>query len=382
MLDLTRLLPGNYCTWLLRSLGADVVKVEDPGAGDYMRDLGVQVDGMSAPHHVVNRGKSSIVIDLKRAEGVETFLELVESADVVVDSFRPGVTSRLGIGWEALSARRPSIVVASITGFGTTGPLAQTAGHDLNYLAFAGLLDRLVPRSGPPVVPGVPLADLVGGGLVTAFGIVSLVLQARQTGTGGKLDSSIAESMALLPSLLLADLLGGREPKPAGSYEFDGGQACYGTYELSDGFVSVGAMEPRFWSVLCERIGRTDLVEAHADEERQPELRAVLEAKFRSMSKADVRETFDGSDACVFVVDSIAETLESDHATSRELVRPCEGSPIPVPVPPFVIDESRPPERGPAPRQGADTVRVLRAAGFDEERVAELISAGVVEQRD
>jgi alpha-methylacyl-CoA racemase len=382
VLDLTRLIPGNYCTWLLASLGAEVIKVEDPGAGDYMRTYGEQVEGMGATHHVVNRGKTSIVLDLKAPGGRDTFVDLVRTADVVVESFRPGVLDRLGVGWAQLRTIRPSLVLASISAFGASGPLASTVGHDINSMAVAGLLHRFSVDGHPPNVPAVPIADLVGGGLVTALGTVALLLRARQTGEGGRVESSLADAVAVLPSLILSDQLAGGTPQPPGCDEFDGGRAWYRTYPVADrGYVSVGAVEARFFVNLCTLIGRPDLVDGQHDPGRQEAIAQALRSEFAGLTRAQVETKYAGSDSCVVLVNDMADVIASEHAAARQLFRTGDGLPFPVPAPPFVLDGDRPPERGPAPRQGQHTRSILLDTGFDESRVEQLLEQGVVEQR-
>jgi len=276
VLDLTRLLPGNYCTWLLGALGAEVIKVEDPGAGDYMRTIGVQVDGQSSTHHLVNRNKRSIVIDLKSDAGREVLLQLVDTADVLVESFRPGVLARLGVAPEVLRERRSALVVASISGYGAEGPMSQEAAHDLNALAFSGFLERLVgPGDGLPVALTMPLADLIGGSLVPVIGVLGLLMRAKQTGEGGWLDASLADGVALLPSVEVADVLAGQPLSPRGTAEFEG-RPFYRTYRLRDGMVAVGAVEPRFWRELCDALGEQDLIDAQWDDDRRAEVTIYL----------------------------------------------------------------------------------------------------------
>jgi crotonobetainyl-CoA:carnitine CoA-transferase CaiB-like acyl-CoA transferase len=376
VLDLTRLLPGNYCTWLLASLGASVLKIEDPGAGDYMRAFGVQVDGQGATHQLVNRGKRSAVISLKHEEGRGVFARLVERADVVVSSFRPGVLERLGLGYAELRRIRPSLVCAELTGFGRSGPLASVAAHDLNYLAFGGLLERLGPAGGPPVPPPVPLADLVGGGLIPALAIVALVLSARATGQGAHLDASLAEGIALLPHLAIADILGGVQVPGRGGSDFGGGLACYSVYEARDGYVSVGAVEERFWQVVCEELGLPELVDIQYNAERQGEIREALAAVFRTQTRAEIERRFVDKDACVVAVSSYEEMLVSDQAKERGFVRTLPQLPMRVLAPPFVIDGERPPEGLPAPRHGEHTLDVLRELGLGEEEIERLVAAG------
>lgn len=379
VVDMTRLLPGNFCTWLLSSLGADVVKVEDTGAGDYMRTFGTQIDGSGAANHLVNRGKRSVALNLKDERARWAFLSLVDTADVMVESFRPGVLDRLGVGVGVLLRRRPSLVVASLSGFGQTGPLRDTAAHDLNYLAVGGLLERLGPKDGPPVVPPLPLADLVGGGLVPAVGILSLVLQARRTGRGAWLDASMTEGVALLPTMVVAEVLAGASPPGRGRDEFTGGAAYYGVYELADGYVAIGAVEPPFWNAVCDALGRPDLVESQHSPD-QGALRAAIAESCRAMTRAEAERLFQGVDACVSVVRSYEEALESELATARGFVRREPGVPMPVLAPPFVVDGARPPPGGPAPRQGEHTRDVLRGAGVSEAEVDELLRHGNARQ--
>jgi alpha-methylacyl-CoA racemase len=381
VLDLTRLMPGNYCCWLLASLGADVVKIEDPGAGDYMRTFGTQVDGQGAANHLVNRAKRSAVLDLKEPAGVGAFLRLVDRADVVVESFRPGVLDRLGIGPDVLRARRPGLVGASVTGYGATGPLSRQAGHDLNYSAFAGLLDRTGLAGGPPVQLPVPFADLVGGGLVPALGIVSLLLGVRAGGPGGWLDQSLTEGLAQLPNMVVAEVLAGTPVPSRGETDFGGGLACYDTYRLADGWVAVGAVEEKFFAVACETLGAPELAGLQYDRARQDELRGRLAELLGALTRAEVEQRFAGKDACVSVVQSYEDMVASPHAVARGLVRKADGIPMPVLAPPFRIDGAHPAERGPAPRQGEHTAEVLTEAGFSAAEIAALEAAGAARQR-
>jgi crotonobetainyl-CoA:carnitine CoA-transferase CaiB-like acyl-CoA transferase len=378
VLDLTRLLPGNYCCWLLASLGAEVTKVEDPAAGDYMRVIGRMVDGQSGTHHLVNRGKRSIVIDLKSPAGRETFLKLVEQSDAVVESFRSGVMERLGVGPDVLRERNPSIVIASISGYGATGPLSGVAAHDINALAFAGLMTQMTRnQAGVPEPLTTPLADLIGGGFVPAIGVLALLLQAQRTDKGGWLDASLAEGAALLPSVLAGDVLSGGPVPAPGTPEW-AGSAFYRVYHLVDGQVAVGAVEPQFWRGLCEALGLPELIDAHAEEERQPEVERILAERFATMTRAEFLELTAGRDTCANLVQDTWEMATSDHARARELVRPAVDVPMQVLAPPFRIDGARPPETLGAPKQGEHTHAVLRDAGFSDDEIANLVETGAI----
>lgn len=378
VLDLTRLLPGNYCAWLLGALGADVVKIEDPGNGDYMRSFGVQVEGQGATHHLVNRGKRSAVISLKHPDGVDVFRKLVAQVDVVVSSFRPGTLNRLGLGYEELSRIRPSLVYAEISSFGGSGAAADVAAHDLNCIAVSGLLDRNGRDDTGPVIPPVPLSDVVGGGLTPALAIVALVHAARSSGRGAYLEASLAEGLSLLPNLVVADLLAGGTVAGRGRNDFDGALACYDLYVVADGYVSVAAVEPEFWRQLCDVLDLPELVAAQYDPDRQDDIRDCLGAALAPFTRTELERRFAGHDVCVLPVRSYEEMLEHPESAERALVRRDPLLPMPVLAPPFVIDGVRPPETRAAPHQGEHTVDVLRELGLENDDIDRLFACGAV----
>ncbi|HEV8625707.1 MAG TPA: CaiB/BaiF CoA-transferase family protein [Acidimicrobiia bacterium] len=360
VLDLTRLLPGNFCTLALALLGADVIKVEDRGAGDYMRVFGHQVDGAGAAHHLANRDKRSLCLDLKDPADRAVFTDLVRSAHVLVESFRPGVLDRLGFGAQALHAIRPDLVVASISGYGATGPLAQAAGHDLNYLAFSGFLHRLGERGGPGVPPPIPLSDLVGGGLLPALLIVAYLRRAEDTGIGAHIDAAMAEGIALLPSVLTGDVVAGAPIEGRGHGLIGGGLACYGVYPAADGEIVVGALERKFWDTVCDVVGTLDdYRDRHEDPTAQDDIRKRLEEFFAPLSRDEVVARFSGHDACVSPVLSYEEMLASPQAVARQFLDPNGPLPIPTLAFPAMVDGRRLSARRGAPRQGDHSAEVL-----------------------
>jgi len=377
VLDLTRLLPGNYTAWVLASFGADVVKVEDPGAGDYMRDFGIQVDGQGALNHLVNRGKRSVVIDLKNEEGREAFLRLVETADVVVESFRPGVMDRLGVGYDVLKERRPSLVYAAMTGFGVRGPLATRAGHDLNFVAFAGLLDQFGAAGSAPVIPPLAVSDLIGGGLNTSIAVLAMLSQSRTTGVGGRIDTSLAEGAALLPSNLVADVLAGGPQPERGTAEYAGGSGAYNVYALADGHISVGAVEPQFWRRVSELLEEPELVTRVSDDAF---VRETLTRRFAEMTKAEAQKLFDDN-TCVEVVYTYEETFSSPHALEMDYLRRIPGLDMPVLAPPYLIDGARLEETVVAPRQGEHTTEIMTELGYDAAQLEDLQQRAVLAPR-
>jgi alpha-methylacyl-CoA racemase len=380
VLDLTRLLPGNYCAWLLASLGADVVKVEDGGAGDYMRQFGTQVAGMGAANQLVNRNKRSAVVDLKHPEGRVVFRRLVESADVLVESFRPGVLARHGFDGDTLHDLNPRLVYAPITGYGTTGPWRERAGHDLNYIGSTGLLHQNGPAGGDPIVPPIPLADIIGGGLVPALGIVALLLEVRSTGFGRTLDASITDAVALLPGLAVAEVLAGAAAPARGEADYSGGLACYGVYHLTDGYAAVAAIEGKFWADICSELGMPELVDAQNVPDRQEEIASRLGEAFGAMSRADVERRFGTRDTCVSVVDDYQAFADSALARERQLVVPSPWVDMRLLASPFMVDGERPGETRRAPRQGEHTREVLGEAGLPESEIERLLEIDAVRE--
>lgn len=260
VLDLSGLLPGPFCSRILADFGAEVIRVERPGGGDWSRHVPPLRDGRSVLFDSLNRGKKSLTLDLKTEEGRAIFLRLVEDADVLLETFRPGVMERLGIGYAALAARHPRLVYCSLTGYGQEGPYRDRAGHDLNYIALTGLLALSGHAGEAPAIPGAPIADLAGG-LWAAIGILTLLFQRAASGSGGRADASLlGAALACLP-VALASAVGGEAGAPRQGM-LTGGLICYNVYRCADGlFLSLGALEPDFWEAFCSVAGRPDLVD-------------------------------------------------------------------------------------------------------------------------
>src|SRR6202171_4540957 len=261
VLDLTRLLPGPFCTMLLADMGADVIKVEEPGTGDYMRSTPPLIGGRSALFNAVNRNKRSLTLNLKSETGHELLMRLIERADVLVEGNRPGVMERLGLGWEAIHARSPKLVMCAITGYGQDGPFVTRAGHDLNYMATAGALGLNGDRDGAAVPLAVQAAEVGGGGLQPAVAILGALLGVQRGGDGRRLDASMTDGAVTWLALELA-AMGAGEEGGRGSGRLTGRYACYRVYACKDGgYYSVGALEPKFWKVLCDAVERPALVD-------------------------------------------------------------------------------------------------------------------------
>jgi crotonobetainyl-CoA:carnitine CoA-transferase CaiB-like acyl-CoA transferase len=355
VLDLTRLLPGPFCSLLLADFGADVIKVEDLGAGDYAR-------ADPAAFAALNRGKRSIKLDLKSEGGREAFLRLARGADVVLESFRPGVMDRLGVGWERLREENPSLVYCAITGYGQDGPLRDRAGHDLNYLARAGLLGLSGEADGPPVQSAGQIADLGGGALMAAFGI----LAALRSGEGQLVDIAMADG-ALSWLAMLA-------PQPAarrGSLVLGGGILCYRPYRCADGYVALGALEPKFFAAFCAGVGRDDLA-SHQFDPPGSDAHAEVAAIFLSRTRAEWEAFNVQHDCCVEPVLDFAEALQDEQFRAREmLLDGTLGTPVKLSATPGDVS-------GAAPGPGAHTEQVLGEAGFSPAEISALRSARAI----
>lgn len=386
VLDLTRLLPGGFCSLLLADFGADVVKVEDTGMGDYVRwappyygsEHDQALGTRSALYLALNRGKRSIRLDLKSAGGRDALLRLASEFDVVLESFRPGVLDRLGCGYEALREVNPRLVYCAITGYGQTGPSTQRAGHDMNYLGLNGLLGLTGEPGGRPIQAAGQIADLGGGALMAAFGVMAALRERERSGEGQMVDVSMTDgSLAWLAMVAAQYLCDGRVPG-RGEGQLTGGFLCYYPYEAADGWVTCGALEPKFWRAFCEGVGRPELIDAQFESPGSDPWRQVAEL-FKSRTRAEWLAFNDQHDAMIEPVLGLDEALDSELVTEREMVveldQPPLGAVRQLGVP---VKLSRTPgavER-PAPGLGEHTEELLRQSGFDADEVASLIDSG------
>ncbi|ACV34932.1 MAG: CoA transferase [Candidatus Accumulibacter sp.] len=378
VLDLTRLLPGPVATLHLADMGADVIKIEDHAAGDYARILGDGPDGVSVFFRSVNRNKRGLRLDLKQAQGREVLLRLARAADIVVESFRPGVSDKLGIGYEALRAVNPKIVYCAITGYGQTGPLAMAAGHDLNYIGFAGVLDQIGIDGGQPAIPNLQVGDLLGGAMTAVMGILAALFDAQRTGQGRLVDVAMSEAVLahnLFP--LFALQTAGAVPARGGDI-LSGGDAGYGVYATADGrYMAVAPLEQKFWQVFCEAIGRPDWQARHgARGAAAAALRRELVELFASRSQAYWRDFFANVDCCVTPVLDVAEALEHPQFRARGMVVQADGltqyaPPVKLSGWVFAVDRA-------APSPGEHSEEILRESGFGEQEIAALQAGSVI----
>ena len=369
IVELAGIGPGPFAAMMLADHGAEVIRVERPGLPP--RYGAGYVD-------VLTRSRRSISIDLKRPEGVEAVRAIALGADGFIEGLRPGVTERLGLGPEILCADTPKLVYGRATGWGQDGPLAQAAGHDINYIALSGALHAMGRVDRKPDPPLNLVGDFGGGGMLLAFGMLSAILSARQTGRGQVVDASMTDGAALLTSMFFSTGGIGRWQGPRGENLLGGAAPFYDTYETTDGaFVAVGAIEPQFYALLLEALGLAEDPDclAQLDRSAWPAAKGKIAAAFRSRTRAEWCERLEGTDACFAPVLSMHEAPQ--HPQNRVRGTFVEGSGLiqPAPAPRYSESATRPPF---LPEAGADTDALLRDAGFTPDQIAELRRTGVV----
>lgn len=383
VLDLSRLLPGPYCSMILGDLGADILKIEEPKQGDYMRWWGPKVGKESALFLMLNRNKRSMRLNLKTEQGRSIFMALIDRYDVVLEGFRPGVMETLGLGYDSLKKKNPGLIYCAITGYGYTGPYRNRAGHDLNYLSLAGVLASIRPQDGPPVIPGVQIADIGGGAMIAALAILSAFIARRETGKGQFLDVSMLDgSFAWLPISFGHYAVHKKDPEPGNSF-LTGRYACYRLYETADGgYMALGALEKQFWESFCTAVGREDLIpHQFAEGEKQKELIAELSRIFRGKRRAEWIACLKDADCCCEPVNRVSEAASDPQLQAREMILDSDhpragrfkqiGIPIKFSDTPGTI-------RRHAPSHGEHTAEILRDLGYDDGQIKTLEEQEVI----
>jgi len=387
VLDLSRLLPGAYASQMLADFGADVIKIEEPGSGDYGRLMPPHgAGGMGLGFLAINRNKRSMTLNLKSEAGREIFLRLVKGADVVLESFRPGVLDRLGLGYEQLKEVNPRLVYCAISGYGQDGPYRLRAGHDLNYVGYAGLLDYNRGSDGEPAMPPTQLGDLAGGSFMAVIGILTALLGRGQSGEGRLVDVAMTEGvMALLPLVAATYFNTGTAPKP-GTSALDGGLPCYNIYETGDGkYITLAALEYKFWHTFCTQIGHLELLPFHlpAGPEERAQAIEMLRAIFKTKSRDEWLAELADLDTCVGPVYTLSEALNDPHAQARGasvLSRPLEadGESFRT-LPSFPrISGVEQEQRYAPPQLGQHTTELLLELGYSETEIADLQAGGAI----
>ena len=383
VLDLTRLLPGPVCTLHLADLGADVIKIEDTGAGDYARTLGVGPGKIAPVFAAINRNKRAMRLDLKQAAGVDVFLKLAREADAVVEGFRPGVVDRLGVGYAACRKVNPRIVYCAISGYGQDGPYRDRAGHDVNYCSYAGLTDQIGAEGADPVLPNLQIADILGGAVVPAMGILAALLDAQRSGEGRYVDVAMTEGVLVHNLQALAAVATTGKAHPRGQDFLSGREPCYALYRTADGrHMAVGALERKFWERVCAVLQRPDLKACHWEVRGEPGSRSAQWGKsetgaiFASRPQAYWVEKFAGEDCCVTPVLPLEECLHDAQIIARGMVVR-DGTTLQFAPPLKISDYAFAVERS-APEAGQHTDEILREAGYAGADIIRLRDSGVV----
>ena len=336
VLDLTRLLPGPVATQHLADMGAEVIKIEDPGIGDYARAMGPVRNEVSQFFIAVNRGKHFLRLDLKQPPQRDEFLRLVDTADIVIESFRPGIMDRLGLGWKVLKQRNPKLVMCAISGYGQDGPFAHLAGHDINYIGYAGMLEQNAGIDGVPALPNLQIGDLLGGAQTAVQGMLAALLRARTAGVGSFVDVSMTDAVFAHNIMPLVAVNNDGRPAPPARDLLTGGVPCYNVYRTSDGrFMAVGALELKFWEALCDALGRADLKARHWSRGQEiggtdaMEVKAELGGIFARHTQAFWTTEFATIDCCVTPVLRADEAIRHPLFEGRRMVahqqHPTEG---------------------------------------------------------
>jgi crotonobetainyl-CoA:carnitine CoA-transferase CaiB-like acyl-CoA transferase len=370
VLDLTRLLPGPYCSLLLADYGADVIKVEDPKSGDYARWYEPKVtDDQSAMFISLNRNKRSITLDLKDEKDKEAFVSLIKTADVLIESFRPGVMDRLGLGFEELKVHNPKLIFCAITGYGQSGPYAKEAGHDLNFLSYSGLLHLQGAPNEKPLIPSVQIGDIGGGALMAAVGILLAIIDAKKSNRGQFVDISMLDGALSWMHTILPNYWTSGEMPNRGELTLNGGKACYEIYRTKDNrYISVGALEYKFWKNFCKVIGKEELIE-QLDEplEQQRLMKQEVQAAIHQKTLAEWLELFEGIDACVSPVLTPEELADHPQIKHRQMVEDITHPEVGVIKQignPIKLSNSTVRTRRHAPILGEHTKEILKELGY------------------
>jgi len=368
VLDLSRLLPGPYCTLLLAQLGAEIIKIEEPNGGDYARSLSTELFSL------VNRGKQSLTLDLRKPEGVELLKKLAAEADVLLESFRPGVMDKLGCGYEALKAVNPRLVYAALTGYGQSGPYRDRAGHDMNYCGYAGALDQIGSADGGAVLSNTQIADLAGGALTCATGILAGVIGARTSGVGCFVDSAMLDGTLALQVVALGTLRTIGKTQPRGTDMLTGGLPNYNLYECADGkWFALGTLEMKFWQSFCKAVDRPDLGKRPmAPGKLALEVHAEVAALFKTRTRDEWEELLAPADACTSGIYTLEEALENEQVRARGLVESDNGKP--AIGSPLQFRDAVAATTVAAPKLGEHTTAILGKLGLEPEYLQTLKS--------
>jgi alpha-methylacyl-CoA racemase len=383
ILDFTTLLPGPFATMFLADLGAEVLRIEAPNRPDLTRLMPPYEGNVSAWHAVLNRSKRSLALDLKQAEAAEIIKKLVQTYDIVIEQFRPGVMARLGVGYEALRQANPRLIYCSLTGYGQTGPYRDRAGHDLNYMALAGALSHTGRRGAGPLPLGVQVADIGAGSYNALVGILAAVIHRSVTGEGQAVDVAMYDGVLAWQATAVAEyLIGGQNPDYE-SWQLNGG-SFYDCYATADGrYLAVGSLEPKFWQGFCQALGRPELISAGLtlDLSGMEGLKQEIRAEIGRKTLAEWQVIFAPLDVCVEPVQTIEEVVAHPHTAVRHLLVPVpkpDGSSQTQVANPLKFSRTPPTYKHIGRQLGEDTTAVLTELGYTPAQIAQWQADGVV----
>lgn len=361
--------PGPYCGMMLADMGAEIIRI----------DRAASVGQAAAKTDILARGRKSIAVDLKQAEGVETVLKLVESADVLIEGFRPGVMERLGLGPDVCLARNPKLIFGRMTGWGQTGSMASAAGHDINYISLSGALHAIGPQGDKPVPPLNLVGDFGGGGMLLAFGIAAALFETSKSGKGQVIDAAMTDGSALLMNAVFGIMNTGRWSHDRGTNLLDGGAHFYGTYETADGkWISIGSIEPQFYALLLEKTGLAgdNTLPKQMSRDDWPGLKEKLTEVFKTKSRSEWDAIMLGTDICYAPVLAFEEAVEHEHNAGRDTFVEQDGVKQAAPAPRFSRTAPELPSTAVAP--GEHTDAVLGDLGLSDDDIAGLRASGAV----
>lgn len=386
ILDFTRLLPGPLATMFLADMGADVIKIEDPDNPDYIRDFEPRSDGMSILYLSLNRSKRSLALNYLSAEGKQTILNLVKTADVLIEQFRPGVMQQMGLGYETLKEINPHLIYVSVTGYGQQSSMAMAAGHDLNYIAIAGALGITGAAGGPPVMPGFQLADIAGGSYMAMNAVTAALYQREKTGKGDWIDVSMTDATLPFSALQFAYQQGTKQGIDRGKYELSGGLTNYNVYKCADGkYVALGSLEPKFWNKFCIRTNKPEWQSAFVKKgEALEELKKEVAAFFSGKTRSEWIDFFKHDDICLTVVNELEELENDPYLNERSMFvqneHPAVGKYKTINQP-LKFKETTFDNNWGAPELGSDSASILKELNYTDAQIATMLSKGVIKTK-
>ena len=386
IIDFTRLLPGPLATMFLADMGADVIKVEDPDRPDYIRDFEPKIQGISMFYLALNRSKRSLAVNYLSAEGRLLIHELVSSADVLIEQFRPGIMKEMGLGYEELSKINPRLIYVSITGYGQHSSMSMAAGHDLNYIAIGGALGVNGLADGEPVIPGFQLADIAGGSYMAMNAVTAALYQRERTGKGDYVDVSMTDAVLPFVSMQFAYQQGLKKEPGRGKFELSGALPNYNVYACSDGrFIALGSLEPKFWNKFCGKVGRKDWSAAFLkNDDEQAAFKTEVQQLFKTKTREEWIQFFKNEDICITPVNELAELEHDKYLNERNMFVSNEHVAVgkyKTINQPLKFAGSSFDNNWNAPDLGDDTASVLKEIKFDEKRIAGLVDSGTIKTK-